>query len=135
MTAVIVAILASIALPNYGKAVRRGRGQSARDVLLTIFAGEKTFQALNGQYFQVNAGANQAMWQTIFLENPDLNTDVRFSVPNTFDDSNPANDRFNAVASYSNAANDFMRIDQTGVITCLQTTGIFANTPATGCMQ
>ena len=136
ITVVLVAVLSSAALPSYLKAVRRGRGQATRDVLLTIFAGEKTFQAINQRYLPVPVAAPLATWQAIFLENPNLNnTAVTFNVTVGPDQPGTANDTFQVDATYQGIAGPFMRIDQTGVMTCVQTTGIFANTPATGCMQ
>ena len=134
-TATIIAILAAVALPNYLKSVRRARGLACRDILLTIFAGEQTYQASNGVYLQILQAnrLNDTLWRAIFMDNPNRNgpgaSGYRFYVPSA---SNPPL-AFTAVAEDPTfvAFPTLISITETGQLTCgLNAPG---TDPGTGC--
>jgi len=83
VTAVVVAILASIAIPSYTKAIERGYLQEAKDLLLTIYYGEQAYFSANKTYHDPDAVGGS--WRTIFMENPNLGSSppVGFTVSAT----------------------------------------------------
>ncbi len=88
ITVVILAILAAAALANYGVTVQRARWDSARSVLIKIFAGERFFYSTlsnTGSYFAppgaCAAGAAGAACRTSWINNfqmddPNINDPV-----------------------------------------------------------
>ena len=149
LTAVtIVGILASAGLPTYVRTIRRERGRAARNVLLTILAGEQTNQTLNGAYVNVqgcrlapNPNNNPLVillntgcigeWLPIFMDVPNVNNAViEYRV------TGATAAAFQGIAQWTGApATDFMAVDQTGQISCLATSGIFGSDPDYGCMK
>ncbi len=117
----IIGILASIALPQYTKTVQLGQHRAARDVLLTIFAGEEAFKALNNdQYVKVPA---DAPWADIFMDDPNTNapagitfavTEVTAADPTA---TPPTVATFKAVANKPSVA-EFLTVNQTNKVTC-----------------
>ena len=53
--------------------------RAARDVLLTIFAGEQTRLAIDGGYIKDLPGGVGATWQGIFMDDPNVNAPPGFS--------------------------------------------------------
>ena len=77
VTVAVVAILASVALPQYRKTTETAYKREAQDLLLTLYYGERTYFLSNNKY--VNPAG---VWKTIFMENPNLGTvPVTFTVP------------------------------------------------------
>ena len=77
ITVAIIAILATVALPQYGKAVERNYRQQAQDILTTIYYGEKAYQVTNNKF--ITPGGN---WNAIFMDDPQVGTNppITFSV-------------------------------------------------------
>lgn len=81
MTAVIVGILASMAVPTYIKSMNRGYWQSAQDILLTIYAGERNFFFNNNAYLLLTPASPNSEWRKIKMDNPNLGSvPIQFSV-------------------------------------------------------
>jgi len=149
MTVTVIAILASVAIPTYTKTIRRAQGRAARDVLLSFYAGEKARQAASGAY--VDAGCcsvnPQAVgcvptvaatciteWQQVFMDVPNLNNPtITYHTTLANATAFQASTRWIPTAGLDPSIDNFMQIDQTGQITCLETTGIFADKPEYGC--
>ena len=66
ITVAIIAILASVALPNYNKSIRLSRWQTARDTLMNIYNGEQLYFSLNNSY--------DTGWSNIYIEDPNRTT-------------------------------------------------------------
>ena len=62
----IVAILASVAVPNYTRAVERAYYRQARDMMLTVYAGEQVYFATNDVYY------SPGDWNQIFMDDPNI---------------------------------------------------------------
>ena len=119
-TVALISIMASIAVPNYDKAVQRGRWRSAHDILLTMYVGEKVYAINNnGQYKILPRDASASDWAEIFMDNPNASfpssppfyVDVGAFNPPTF----TAGAGFLACGS---TPSGLMTIDQDGVIAC-----------------
>jgi prepilin-type N-terminal cleavage/methylation domain-containing protein len=87
----IVGIVSSIAVGQYGTAVARARWDAARDILLSIYSGEQTYNTLNG-FFRggLNENTNNmAAWREIFIDDPNYKNpatnkfDVTYRIVNT----------------------------------------------------
>ena len=93
VTAAIITILVSIALPQYQKATELGYRREAQDLLLTIYYGERGYFLANAKYKgPLDAGSN---WGVIFMENPNVG-----SIPVTFKVATSAGDtQFTATAT------------------------------------
>ncbi len=79
---VIVAILASIAIPTYTKTVENGYYSEAGNILQAIYAGERAYYFTNNQYVAVPPNA----WNQIYMDQP-TTTDFTYSMsgpPGTF---------------------------------------------------
>ncbi len=72
ITLIIIAIVTAVGLPQYAKTVERARWNEARDTLLSIYSGERTYSTVNGdQYITIAAGAAQSVWRdNIYMDNP-----------------------------------------------------------------
>jgi len=92
MVAAVIAILAGVAIPQYGKAVERSRWFTARDLLLTIYAGEQVYQTTNSKY--VDPTTCTPAWRCIYMDNPDT-AEVTYSV------SGVTKAKFTAKATYT----------------------------------
>ena len=68
ITVMIIAILAAVALPTYGRAVEQANWNQARDVLRAIYGGERTYFNVNSTYIDPTAGGNT--WNMIYMDNP-----------------------------------------------------------------
>jgi type IV pilus assembly protein PilE len=66
---VIVAIMAAVALPSYVRAMEIQRCRQARDLLLTIYAGERVYASVNNNryYNPTKAGGD---WNELYMDNP-----------------------------------------------------------------
>ncbi|MBI3997174.1 MAG: prepilin-type N-terminal cleavage/methylation domain-containing protein [Candidatus Omnitrophica bacterium] len=82
MAVVIVGILASMAIPSYIKTIRRGYWQSAQDILLTIYTGERNYQFNNGTWKTgLTKFSPNSDWRMIKMDNPNLGSiPIDFSV-------------------------------------------------------
>ena len=80
MAVTIVAILASMALPQYRRTVERGYWNASQDILRTIYAGQQVFFSFNGQF--LDAPASLADWRRIYMDDPNISSPmpVTFSV-------------------------------------------------------
>ena len=77
ITLVIVAILASIAIPQYRKTTETAYKREAQDLLVTIFYGERAYFLANSKY--INPGG---AWNTIYMDNPNVGSiPVTFTIP------------------------------------------------------
>ena len=63
----IIAILAAVAVSQYGKTIEVNYRQQAQDLLTTIYYGERAYQLANNKY--VDPGGN---WNAIFMDNPQV---------------------------------------------------------------
>lgn len=80
LTTVIIAILASMAVPNLRKSVELGYRREAVDLLNTIYTGERTrFFESGDYYFGSGAGAGTLddadgndEWRVVFMDDPNL---------------------------------------------------------------
>ena len=64
---IIITIMASIAIPNYNRAVEQGRWRAARDILEAVYSGERVYWTTNNTYINVAAGGP---WNTIYMDTP-----------------------------------------------------------------
>ena len=67
ITVAIIAILASMALPQYQKTIELSYRRGAQDLIQTIYYGERTYLLANGKY--TDPAGN---WSKIFMENPNV---------------------------------------------------------------
>ena len=80
MVVVIIAILATAAIPGYRRAAERGYWRGAQDVLRTIYAGEQVYFTMNDQF--LNNPTTLAQWREIYMDDPNVSSPmpVTFSV-------------------------------------------------------
>ena len=118
ITVVVVGILASMAIPNYRRAIEREYWRAAQDVLMIIYTGEQVSREVNtGDY--VDNPTTLAQWQQIYMDDPNVgsNSPVTYAVaanngadPKTFvatasrGDGRCMSINQNRVLSYSSAA-------------------------------
>ncbi len=70
VAAATISVLAGIAVPNYRRTVERAHLRAARDVLLTIYAGEHVYASLNdGDFVAIPENGD---WSQIFMVNPNV---------------------------------------------------------------
>jgi len=80
ITVAIVGILASVAIPNYQRAIERGYWHEAQDVLRTIYAGQQVYLTVNNNTY-LDSPSTLAQWRQIYTDNPTLGSiPVAFSV-------------------------------------------------------
>lgn len=117
ITVTIIGILASIALPNYRRAVERGYWREAQDVLRTIYAGQQVYFTVNDSYRDNLTNLSPLVdWREIYMDNPNL-----ASIPVTFIVAAPgAGLTFTATATYTGAGGGSMTINE---VNNLDTTG------------
>ena len=60
----IIALLVSVAIPQYRKTVERNYRQQAQDILTTIYYGEKAYQVVR------NTFTGAPPWVDIFMDDP-----------------------------------------------------------------
>ncbi|MBI3322042.1 MAG: prepilin-type N-terminal cleavage/methylation domain-containing protein [Candidatus Omnitrophica bacterium] len=86
ITVAIIAILATIAIPQYRTTVLCSQKRATRDILITIYSGEQVFQANNATYVDPPAclppPTSPGPWRCIYMDNPNLGSQipVTFSV-------------------------------------------------------
>ncbi len=70
---IIIGILSTVAVPNFVKMKERTYWQSARDVLLTIYNGERAYFFSNNTNTYVGSlseSSPMSDWRQIFMDNP-----------------------------------------------------------------
>ena len=77
LVAIIIAILVSIAVPNYIQATERARAREAISTLNAMMAAERTYNAERRTYLALTAASN-VEWEAIGMENPNLNAQRSF---------------------------------------------------------
>ena len=79
----LIAILAAVALPQFQKTVQRGHRRAAKDILLTIYAGEQVRKATEGVFLDPDGTPTQ--WEEIFMDDPNVGSPlpVTFTVTTT----------------------------------------------------
>ncbi|MFH1062571.1 MAG: prepilin-type N-terminal cleavage/methylation domain-containing protein [Candidatus Omnitrophota bacterium] len=82
ITVMIIAILVSIAIPNYINTVERARAREARSTLESMLAAERSYAAERRSFISLGA-ATTTDWQAIGLENPNLNTNNSWTYTGT----------------------------------------------------
>jgi type IV pilus assembly protein PilE len=105
ITVGIIAILASMALPQYRRVVERQRWQEARDMLVTIYAGEQTFASINNNDYLAIPGGG---WDQLYMDNP-TPADGALAYKVTATKTPP---QFTATATWK-ATDEIQTIDQT----------------------
>lgn len=75
ITLIIIAIVTAVGMPQFTKTVERARWNEARDTLLSIYSGQRTYSTVNDdQYISVAAGAAQDVWRdNLYMDNPNNN--------------------------------------------------------------
>ena len=90
----LIAILAAVALPQFQKTVQRGHRRAAKDILLTIYAGEQVSKATEGAFFDPDA-PSPTQWEEIFMDDPNVGSPL----PVTFTVTTPTATTFTATAT------------------------------------
>lgn len=70
MVITVLGILAAIALPRFFPQTEKGRVSEAISILSAIRQGEEAFFLERGTYLPIAAGAPEADWNQIGIENP-----------------------------------------------------------------
>ena len=97
VTVIVIAMLSSVAIPSYIRAIERGHWRAARDVLETTYAGETVYGTVNGSnYYSVSGGGD---WRPIYMDDPNP-PNGPFPSTLTFSVSGAAN-TFSATANQS----------------------------------
>lgn len=100
----ILAIMASIALPQYGRVTERGYWRSARDLLQAIYSGEQVYQTTKNAYVDADdAAACAPIWRCIYMDDPTGTIPVTFTVTVS---GGPPPDAFVATATRNGGPND-----------------------------
>ena len=75
----IMGIIATMAIPGYQKTIRRAKWDQARDLLTTIYYGEKGYKIAMDTYCTPGTNCN---WKDISMENPNFGSSpaVTYSV-------------------------------------------------------
>ena len=99
----IIAITATVAIPQYRRAVERGYWRTAQELLQTIYAGETVYESVNSTY--VNPAGCAPAWRCIYMDDP-----TSPSIPVAYSVSGVSATTFTATATRK--AGQFMTIDQ-----------------------
>jgi len=89
ITVLILAVLASLAVPNFTKSMELGYRREATDMLSTVYTGERTRFFESGSYYfgaaaPLDGGDPNSEWRQIFTDNPNTgSTPVAFTVTGT----------------------------------------------------
>jgi len=113
---IVIGILATVAIPQYLKAVERAKGSKARHALGLIAQAEKMYRAENDTYVDFAAGAaNADPGLGAFVELADVDADVDW----TYSVGGSATNAFTATATRSAGPNatETITLDQDGVWT------------------
>jgi prepilin-type N-terminal cleavage/methylation domain-containing protein len=108
---VVVAILAGIALPQYGKTVERARRNTALDVLQVIYSGERVYENVEDTYVDADDDTEcDPIWECIYMDDPNLPPgSVAYTMDNV--DANG----FEAIATYQ-PTGETLTIDETRTV-------------------
>jgi len=69
ITVIIMAIIVAFAMPQYSKSVEQAYWRQARDILVTIYFGEKYYALFNGNTY-VSLPGPPATWMDIQMDDP-----------------------------------------------------------------
>ncbi len=70
---VILGILVAVGVPSYRSTTQRSYWRAGRDILQLIYAGERSYFFINGEYKDGLATTSQdADWREIFMDNPNM---------------------------------------------------------------
>lgn len=114
ITVTIIAILAAIAVPAYGRVIERSRWRTAQDVLQTIYAGEQTYATTHNDNYCDPSGTGGDPcdpvegWRDIYMDDP--NQPPGEPVAYTIVVDNTAPPTFTATATHSG---ETQTVDQT----------------------
>ena len=88
MVVIVIGILATIAVPQFQRAIEQGYWRSANDALHTIYSGEQVYRTSNTTYVDpAGCGPPLGAWRCIYMDDPNNTMPVTFSVgagANTF---------------------------------------------------
>lgn len=112
-TVMVIAILVSIAIPNYINTVERARAREARSTLESMRAAEQSYAAERREFISL---VNPTDWEAVGLEDPNLNANASWTYSGTM--SNAGAD-FDATATRIDGpyAGETINLDQDGVET------------------
>lgn len=113
LTVIIVAILVSIAIPNYINTVERARAREARATLESMRAAEQTYASERRE--MIDLGAADAEWTMVGLENPHNN--ARRSWDYTFTEATEIGQAKRNSGPYSGSWTIDLAIDGTETVT------------------
>ena len=110
VTVMIIGILATMALPQYGKTVELSHWRTARDILLVIYSGEQLYFSVNNNtYRDADGSPPPGTWGDIYMDDPNIAGN-----PVTYSTTAPGA-TFSATAAYGSTGK-FMTIDQSRTI-------------------
>ena len=112
MTVIVIAILASMALPQYRRTVERGYWRTSQDVLRTIYAGQQVYFTINDQY--VDNPTTLAQWRQIYMDDPNGSIPIPVTFSVTTNGLSGAAATFTATATRD--AGIFMTIDEINIL-------------------
>ncbi len=110
LTVIIIAILVSIAVPNYINTVERARAREARATLASMHAAEQSYAAERRQFIALTGDSE---WNAVGLENPNNNASGSWDYTLT---TGGGGSTFNATASRRSGpySTDTLTLDDTG---------------------
>lgn len=73
---VILSVVAAVGLPSYSRTMERSYWQEARDVLFTIYQGQRSHFLTHNAYQSISSNSD---WREIYMDNPNMG-----SIPVTF---------------------------------------------------
>jgi type IV pilus assembly protein PilE len=96
ITVTIIALLASMAVPQFQRTTERSYWRSARDILETAYAGEQIYFIQQKAYVDADdVAVCNPVWRCVFMDNPNVAGD---SLPVTFSTTMPTSVTFTATA-------------------------------------
>ena len=98
ITVLIVAIMASIAIPQYGKTVRRSHWRSTRDLLQVVYSGQQVYWTANNTY---KVCAIPADWAAIYVDDPNTGSEMPVTLAVATNGAIGAAATFTATATYT----------------------------------
>lgn len=78
LVAIIIAVLVSIAVPNYIQATERARAREAISTLNAMIAAERTYNAERRIYLDLTTAAGDVNWAAVGMDNPNENAQRSF---------------------------------------------------------
>ncbi len=114
LTVMVIAILVSIAVPNYINVVERARAREAMSTLQSMHAAEQSYAAERRAFISLVAGATSD-WEAVGLEDPNANGNRSWDYTGT---ASGGGTLFDATATRRNGpyVNDNITIDESGFI-------------------